>query len=136
MGGHVTMAVPLSKKVAAGAVQQAASCLFDDKPAAPAATPLHLHALRQPGGPQRTLRLLSFRLTGECIAVDMLTAPLWNWLAADESHAQLSQNPAGIVQVTGSTYGLFHAMANPIYSWGVARRVTFPNVNIDIASHR
>ena len=75
-------------------------------------------------------------LTGERISGDLLTAPMWSWLAGDESHARLSQSTAGVVQTTGNTYGLFHALANPIYSWGVVRRVTFPGVNIDIASHR
>ncbi|QTD43726.1 hypothetical protein [Ottowia testudinis] len=57
-------------------------------------------------------------------------------MAANESHARLSQNPAGVVEVTGKTFGLFHAVANPIYSWGVARKVTFPGVNIDVGYQR
>ena len=36
----------------------------------------------------------------------------------------------------GLSYGLFHAVANPIYSWGVVRKVTFPGVNMDIGHVR
>ncbi|QTD43720.1 hypothetical protein [Ottowia testudinis] len=41
-----------------------------------------------------------------------------------------------MVEVTGKTFGLFHAIAHPIYSWGVARKVTFPGVNIDVGYQR
>ncbi|WP_152969363.1 hypothetical protein [Paracidovorax avenae] len=34
------------------------------------------------------------------------------------------------------TYKLFHAVAQPVYSWGVVRRVEFPGVNIDIGHMR
>jgi hypothetical protein len=75
-------------------------------------------------------------LTGEQISGDLLTAVLWSWFAAAESHNRLSQNQAGIVETPGLSYGLFHAVAQPVYSWGVVRRVEFPGVNMDIGHIR
>jgi len=75
-------------------------------------------------------------LTGEQISGDLLTAVLWSWFAAAQSHNRLSQNQAGIVETPGLSYGLFHAVAQPVYSWGVVRRVEFPGVNMDIGHIR
>ena len=75
-------------------------------------------------------------LTGEQISGDLLTAVIWSWFAAAESHNRLSQNQANIIENPGLSYGLFHAVANPISSWGVVRKVTFPGVNIDIGHMR
>jgi hypothetical protein len=75
-------------------------------------------------------------LTGEQISGDLLTATLWSWFAAAESHGRLSQNQANITENPGLSYGFFHATAQPIYSWGVVRQVKFPGVNIDIPHHR
>ena len=75
-------------------------------------------------------------LTGEQISGDLLTATIWTWFASAESHNKLSQNQAGIIENPGLSYGLFHAVVNPVYSWGVARKVTFPGVNIDIGHIR
>jgi len=41
-----------------------------------------------------------------------------------------------MIENPGLSYGLFHAVANPIYSWGVIRKVTFPGVNMDIGHVR
>ena len=35
-----------------------------------------------------------------------------------------------------AAYGLFHAIAQPAYSWGVIRKVSFPGVNLDIGHIR
>lgn len=75
-------------------------------------------------------------LTGEQISGDLLTAVIWSWFAAAESHNRLSQNQAQIIENPGLSYGLFHAVADPIYSWGVVRQVKFPGVNIDIGHIR
>ena len=75
-------------------------------------------------------------LTGEQISGDVLTAVIWSWFAAAESHNRLSQDQAGVVETPGLSYGLFHAIADPIYSWGVVRQVKFPGVNIDIGHIR
>jgi transglutaminase-like putative cysteine protease len=75
-------------------------------------------------------------LTGEQISGDLLTATLWSWFAAAESHGRLSQNQANITENPGLSYGFFHATAQPIYSWGVIRQVKFPGVNIDVPHQR
>ncbi|WP_225981594.1 hypothetical protein [Paracidovorax avenae] len=75
-------------------------------------------------------------LTGECLSGDLLTAVIWSWFAATDSHSRLSQRAAGMVENPGLSYGLFHAVAQPVYSWGVVCRVEFPGVNIDIGHMR
>ena len=75
-------------------------------------------------------------LTGEQISGDLLTATIWSWFAATESHNRLSQNQANMIENQGLSYGLFHAIAQPVYSWGVIRKVTFPGVNMDIGHVR
>lgn len=75
-------------------------------------------------------------LTGEQISGDLLTATIWSWFAAAESHNRLSQNQAGMIESPGLSYGLFHAVVQAQYSWGVIRRVTFPGVNMDIGHVR
>jgi len=71
-------------------------------------------------------------LSGEQISGDLLSAVIWSWFAGSGSHNRLSQNQAGIVENPGLSYGLFHTSVSPIYSWGVARKVVFPGVNMDI----
>src|SRR5438105_4412042 len=75
-------------------------------------------------------------LTGEQIGGDALTANIWTWFALAESYSAMRQNQAGIVENIGLNYGLFHAIASPVYSWGVIRRVTFPGVNMVIGHVR
>ncbi len=75
-------------------------------------------------------------LTGERVAGDLLAAVIWSWFASTESHGRLTQGKAGIVETTGLSYGLFHAPANPIYSWGVIGKVNFPGLNMDIGHVR
>jgi hypothetical protein len=41
-----------------------------------------------------------------------------------------------MVENPAPSYGLFHAVANPIYSWGVIRQVKFPGLNMDIGHIR
>ena len=85
--------------------------------------------------PQNASTLLQ-NLTGEQLSGDLLTATLWSWFAAQESHQRLSQNTAGVISHPGLSYGLFHAVAEPIYSFGIARQVKFPGVNMDIGHIR
>jgi hypothetical protein len=75
-------------------------------------------------------------VTGEQISGDLLTATIWSWFAAAESHNRLSQNQANMIENQGLSYGLFHAIAQPVYSWGVIRAVKFPGVNMDIGHVR
>lgn len=75
-------------------------------------------------------------LSGEQVSGDLLTATIWSWFAAADSHNRLSQNQAGMVESPGLSYGLFHAVAQARYSWGVIRSVSFPGVNMDIGHIR
>lgn len=75
-------------------------------------------------------------VSGEQVAGDLLTATLWTWFAAAETDSQLSQRNSAMVETSGLSYGLFHAVANPVYSWGVVRKVTFPGLNVDIGHMR
>ena len=75
-------------------------------------------------------------ITGEQISGDLLTATIWSWFAAAESHNRLSQNQANLIESQGLSHGLFHAIAQPVYSWGVIRAVKFPGVNMDIGHIR
>jgi hypothetical protein len=75
-------------------------------------------------------------LSSDQVSGDLLTATIWSWFAAAESHNRLSQNQANMVENPSLSYGLFHALANPITSWGVIARVTFPGVNMDIGHLR
>ena len=67
---------------------------------------------------------------------DLLTATIWSWFAAANIQNGFSQNQAGIIENLGLSYGLFHTVAKPLYSWGVIRKVTFPGVNMDIGHIR
>jgi hypothetical protein len=62
--------------------------------------------------PQNATALLA-SLTGEQISGDLLTATIWSWFAAAESHNHLSQNQAGMLETPGLSYGLFHAVPSP-----------------------
>lgn len=75
-------------------------------------------------------------LTGEQISGDLLTTVMWSWFVAAENQNRLSQNQAGIAENPGLSYGLFHAAAEPVYSWGVVRQVKFSGVNFDIGHIR
>ena len=41
-----------------------------------------------------------------------------------------------MIENPGLSYGLFHASVSPVYSWGLARKVEFPGVNMDIGHVR
>jgi hypothetical protein len=75
-------------------------------------------------------------VTGEKIVGELLTAAIWSWFASARNGHLLGQNSAGILENPGLSYGLFHAVAQPNYSWGVIRKVGFPGVNMDIGHVR
>ncbi len=75
-------------------------------------------------------------LFGEQVSGDVLTNIIWSWFASSESHNRVSQNQAGVIENPGLSYGLFHSLAQPVLSWGVVRKVTFPGLNIDIGHVR
>jgi hypothetical protein len=67
---------------------------------------------------------------------DVLTSAIWNWFAAAEANGLISKNSANMLEVSGLSYGLYHAATSASYSWGILRKVTFPGVNIDIGHVR
>ena len=75
-------------------------------------------------------------LKGEQVSGDLLTATIWGFFSASEIHNSFSQNQANTIEYQGLSYGLFHAIAQPVYSWGVIRAVKFPGVNMDIGHIR
>ena len=75
-------------------------------------------------------------VSGESVTGDLLIATIWDWFATSENYNRLGQGQANMVEVPGLSYGLFHAAVNPIMSWGVIRKVTFPGVNLDIGHVR
>lgn len=70
------------------------------------------------------------------LVADLLTSAMWSWFAAVETHGRMSQNLGNMVESPGLSFGLFHVVANPISSWGVIRRVSFPGINIDVGHVR
>lgn len=75
-------------------------------------------------------------LTGEQVSGDILISIIWTWFAMAENNNHLNKNQSDIVENPGLSYGLFHSVVNPIYSWGVIRKVNFPAVNIDVGHMR
>jgi transglutaminase-like putative cysteine protease len=75
-------------------------------------------------------------LAGGQAAADILTANIWTWFARAEGGSQLTQNVAGIAENPGLSYGLFHALIQPVYSWGIVRKATFPGLSMDVGHVR
>ncbi|MBL0422993.1 hypothetical protein JI739_21835 [Ramlibacter sp. AW1] len=75
-------------------------------------------------------------MSGEQLSGDLLTAMAWSWFTAAQAHGQLAQRTAGMVEVPAMSYGLVHAVVQPVVSWGVVRQVSFPGVNVDIGHYR
>ena len=57
-------------------------------------------------------------LTGENISGDLLTATLWSWFSASQTNSLTAQVKANIVEREGLSYGLVHAIVQPLTSWG------------------
>jgi Transglutaminase-like superfamily len=85
---------------------------------------------------QSTDQVAISSLNGEQVSGDLLTATIWSWFAAVESQNRLIQNQAQMIENPGMSYGLFHAVAQPVISWGVVRQVEFPGVSLDIGHVR
>ncbi|ROZ79891.1 transglutaminase [Ramlibacter sp. WS9] len=66
----------------------------------------------------------------------LLASVIASWFAVSESSSRISQLHTGVVEYPGLSYGLFHAVVNPIISWGIVRSVSFPGVNLDIGHVR
>jgi hypothetical protein len=76
-------------------------------------------------------------LTGDTISGDILTATIWGYYAAVQSHGELAKRQANMVDRPGMSYGLFHAKVQPVKTFGiVTTAVKFPGVEMDIGHLR
>ncbi len=75
-------------------------------------------------------------LRGEQLTGDLLAATILGWHAASENNALVTQRNANTVEVFGLSYGVVHVAANPTYSWGVIRQVSFRALNMDVGHVR
>jgi hypothetical protein len=76
-------------------------------------------------------------LTGDTISGDILTATIWGYYAALQSHGELAKRQANMVDRPGMSYGLFHAKVQPVKTFGiVTTAVRFPGVEMDIGHLR
>jgi hypothetical protein len=75
-------------------------------------------------------------ITTDQLSGDLLVSVIWGWFSLAESHNRMIQEAAKMIEIPSLSYGLFHAVAQPVYSWGVVRKVSFPGVNMDIGHIR
>ncbi|RRS02418.1 hypothetical protein EIP75_20950 [Aquabacterium soli] len=66
----------------------------------------------------------------------LLVTPIWTWFLEVESAARDASRLTGMVHNGGLSYGLFHNVAHPFYSWGVIKSVRFTGANLDIGHVR
>ena len=72
------------------------------------------------------IRIKDFdRLNGEKVLGELLSTTVLTWFLEEETHNLKTQNQAGVVENPGLSYGLFHTVAKPVFSWGVVRKVLF-----------
>ena len=75
-------------------------------------------------------------LTGDQITGDLLTANVWGYFGAVDGLGKLGQDQANMVELSGLSYGLFHAVVAPIKTFGVVMSVRFQGVMMDIGHLR
>lgn len=75
-------------------------------------------------------------LSAEKMVPDLMTSVIWTWFFQSESNSRLAQAQANIVSNPGLSYGLYQADANPVWSWGVIRRVDYSGFTLDIGHVR
>ncbi|WP_263144146.1 transglutaminase-like domain-containing protein [Pseudomonas sp. RIT-PI-AD] len=84
------------------------------------------------GGPELWKEIGGEQLTG-----DALTATLWGYFAAVEANGEVSREAAGMIDLPGMSFGLFHAQAQPNKLWGtIINGVKFKGLNMDIGHLR
>ena len=58
-------------------------------------------------------------LTGDHLTGDLLTATLWGYFAAIQSHAVIASSQAQMIDRPALSYGLFHAQVRPNKLYGI-----------------
>ncbi|MBV7429812.1 MULTISPECIES: transglutaminase-like domain-containing protein [unclassified Acidovorax] len=76
-------------------------------------------------------------LTGDHLTGDLLTATLWGYFAALQSHGAIASAQAQMVDRPALSYGLFHAQVRPNKLYGIVTTgITFQGLNMDIGHLR
>ena len=76
-------------------------------------------------------------LTGDHLTGDLLTATLWGYYAAIQSHGAIASSQAQMFDRPALSYGLFHAQVRPNKLYGIVTTgITFQGLNMDIGHLR
>ncbi|WP_235507373.1 transglutaminase family protein, partial [Acidovorax sp. Leaf78] len=76
-------------------------------------------------------------MTGDQLTGDLLTATLWGYFAALQSHGAIASAQAQMFDRPALSYGLFHAQVRPNKLYGVVTTgITFEGLNMDIGHLR
>ncbi len=76
-------------------------------------------------------------LTGEHLTGDLLTATIWGYFAALQSHGAIASAQAQMIDRPALSYGLFHAQVKPHKLYGIVTTgITFQGLNMDIGHLR
>ena len=76
-------------------------------------------------------------MTGENLTGDMLTATIWSYFASLQSYGGISGAQAGMIDLPGLQYGLFHAQVQPRKLYGIVTTgISFKGLNMDVGHVR
>ena len=76
-------------------------------------------------------------ITGDHLTGDLLTATLWGYFAALQSHGSIASAQAQMYDRPALSYGLFHAQVRPNKLYGIVTTgITFQGLNMDIGHLR
>ena len=76
-------------------------------------------------------------MTGEHLTGDLLTATIWGYFAALQSHGAIASSQAQMIDRPALSYGLFHAQVKPHKLYGIVTTgITFQGLNMDIGHLR
>ena len=76
-------------------------------------------------------------ITGDHLTGDLLTATLWGYFAAVQSHGSIASAQAQMYDRPALSYGLFHAQVRPNKLYGIVTTgITFQGLNMDIGHLR
>ena len=76
-------------------------------------------------------------ITGEHLTGDLLTATVWGYFAAVQSHGAIASAQAHMIDRPALSYGLFHAQVKPNKLYGIVTTgITFQGLNMDIGHLR
>jgi hypothetical protein len=76
-------------------------------------------------------------LTGDMVTGDILTSTLWSYFSTLQVYAGMNGRNSAMIDRPGLSYGLFHAVAQPIVLYGILTTgVSFKGVNMDVGHMR